>query len=328
MTNNLKIFAKFIDQPLMIAKFNKAMPKVMAGAGVTYWGSDTYETMTKSQDKKNALKLSLKKGVVLGVTIASAIIAPKVASKITKRPPLETIHEVTKQNKETIDTFLKDNKLTSDVSLILQHAKENPISFTNLKRLISNFKGSEKGQKFLDTLIPNPENISSKDIFSEIGYLSVYGAVPVVGGVAGGIGSDILMKDNYKKGISDKINEGMYQYLANIFLCNVGAGVALFGLEKMSVKSKWARAIGMTAGIVLTGVIGGSKIANAVANNVICPLMRAKDKTHRTPEALDIGLHADDIATVSLLSGLKWIEPALPLLYSISGYRAGMGYRN
>jgi hypothetical protein len=29
-----------------------------------------------------------------------------------------------------------------------------------------------------------------------------------------------------------------------------------------------------------------------------------------------------------LLSGLKWIEPALPLMYTLSGYRAGIGYRN
>ncbi len=48
----------------------------------------------------------------------------------------------------------------------------------------------------------------------------------------------------------------------------------------------------------------------------------------RKPEALDISLHIDDIATIAVLSGLKWIEPALPILYSISGYRAGIGYRN
>ena len=28
------------------------------------------------------------------------------------------------------------------------------------------------------------------------------------------------------------------------------------------------------------------------------------------------------------MSGLRWIEPALPIMYSISGYRAGIGYRN
>lgn len=48
----------------------------------------------------------------------------------------------------------------------------------------------------------------------------------------------------------------------------------------------------------------------------------------RKPEVIDISLHTDDIATVAVLSGLKWIEPALPIMYSISGYRSGIGYRN
>ena len=328
MSNNLKVFAKFIDQPLLIAKFNKSMPKVMLGAGATYWAGDTYETMAKSENKKKALNLSLNKGLVLALTMASALVAPKVATKITKRPPLETLKDVRLANKQLIEEFLSKNKVDDSLVKVLEKAKNEPISFKNLKMLMSKFQNPENNKKFLNKLIPNPENISSKDIFSEIGYLSVYGAVPVIGGVVGGISADVLMRDDYKKRIPDKINEGMYQYLANIFLCNVGAGAALFGLEKMNIQSKWARAVGMTAGIILTGVVGGSKIANAVANNVICPLIRTKEKTHRTPEALDIGLHADDVATVSLLSGLKWIEPALPLLYSISGYRAGMGYRN
>ena len=100
-------------------------------------------------------------------------------------------------------------------------------------------------------------------------------------------------------------------------------------LEKMNIKSKSARCIGMIGGIILTGVVGGSMMANFIGNKIINPMLyKNNEKEKRTPELLDISLHADDIATVSLLSGLKWIEPALPLLYSISGYRAGIGYRN
>ena len=59
------------------------------------------------------------------------------------------------------------------------------------------------------------------------------------------------------------------------------------------------------------------------------PVSKSKsEQKERKPEALDVCLHTDDIATVSLLSGLKWIEPALPILYSVSGYKAGSGYRN
>lgn len=99
--------------------------------------------------------------------------------------------------------------------------------------------------------------------------------------------------------------------------------------KTMNIKSKAARCAGMVAGILLTGVIGGSILANYIGNKLINPVIfKEKTDEKRTPELLDLSLHTDDIATVSLLSGLKWIEPSLPILYSISGYRAGIGYRN
>ena len=85
----------------------------------------------------------------------------------------------------------------------------------------------------------------------------------------------------------------------------------------------------MTAGIIATGVLGGSKIANKISEKIVNPLLSPNKKLkERKPEALDMCLHMDDIATVSLLSGLKWIEPTLPILYSISGYKAAIGYRH
>ena len=110
-------------------------------------------------------------------------------------------------------------------------------------------------------------------------------------------------------------------------MCNVGAGLALGILEKMNIQSKHARAFAMITGIILTGVVAGSKIANFVSDKIISPLLKTKIK-ERKPELMDLGMHSDDIATVALLSGLKWIEPSLPILYSLSGYKAGIGYRN
>ncbi len=233
---------------------------------------------------------------------------------------LSTVKE---QNKKLVDSFIKTNPNT-DLKSILEKSKSNLLSLKDISILFNREKD------LANRLIPPPDNIQAKDIFKEIGYLSIYGAVPVVGGVLGGIAADKITEENWKRRVQDKVNEGMYQYLANIFMCNIGAGAALGILEKMNIKSKAARCIGMVGGIILTGVIGGSKIANFIANKVVNPVIcKNKDiKEKRTPELLDISLHADDIATVSLLSGLKWIEPALPLLYSISGYKAGVGYRN
>jgi len=325
--NNLKVFGKFLDQPILISKLNKAMPAIMTIGGGALLANNAIDTFKKNEDKNIAKKETFKKGVIMAASIASALVAPKIASKIVKRGEIDSIKDIAKNNQALINEFLSKNQISKDIEPILTKAGNEVLSLSEIKKLADELTKNKNGEKLFNELIPDPENIKAKDIFSEIGYLSIYGAIPVVGGILGGIGADILTKENYKKTTPDKINEGIYQYLANIFMCNIGAGAALGLLEKMNITSKSARAIGMISGIILTGVLGGSKIANFISQKVIAPLTKSQQK-ERKPEALDICLHTDDIATVSLLSGLKWIEPALPILYSVSGYKAGIGYRN
>lgn len=59
-----------------------------------------------------------------------------------------------------------------------------------------------------------------------------------MGGVTGGIIADKATHTNNRKGTADKVKEGLYQYLANIFLCNVGAGTALFLSERLENAKK------------------------------------------------------------------------------------------
>ena len=215
--------------------------------------------------------------------------------------------------------------------IFLKNQKNHVLKFKEIKTLGKGLSHVNGGKTLFDRLIPEPENISAKDIKNEIGRLSLYGFIPIAGGVAGGIMGDVFTEKKVtKEKMSDRIKEGSYQYLANIFLCNVGAGLALAGLEKMKIKSKMARAVGMVGGIVATGIVGGSSIANYIGKKIINPLFDGKNtkSTERKPEAMDICLHTDDIATVAVMSGLKWIEPALPILYGVSGYRSGIGYRN
>ena len=347
--NNLQVLGKFLDQPMLVSKFQKTVPALLIGGAAAYTAYDA----CKAEDGQRG-KRALKTGVTLGTTVAAALAAPHIASAITKRALPEGVNAIKLKNKELVDTFVKSTPLEEKTVEILNKSKDKVLGFKEVKTLFTDLK-DKGGKEFLEKLIPAPENVSAKDIFSEIGFLSVNGAIPVIGGIAGGIAADKLTdKENWKEKVPDKVKEGSYQYLANIFMCNVGAGLALGLLEKMGITSKAARAVGMTAGIVLTGVIGGSKVANFVSEKVIEPLFHKKDKTHnhanpnndkklqkhidthhkphkhdeRTPELLDIGLHTDDVATVSLLSGLKWIEPALPVMYTVSGYRAGIGYRN
>lgn len=312
-------FGKFLDQPLLTAKIDKKVPAIMTLGTSAFILNEVRNTPPEDRKKKG-----LKLAIILGTTLISAVQAPKIASFITKRETSKTITQIKNHNSQIVDEIILGNKFPEHIEKLLNKAKEKVLSLKEIDIL-----NKKVNKQTLNQLIPPPENITSKDIFKEIGWLSIFGAVPVIGGIAGGVAADMVTEKSWKDGVSNKVKEGVYQYLANIFMCNIGAGAALGILEKMNIKSKAARCLGMVSGIILTGVIGGSAIANYISNKFINSMF-SKDnkKENRTPELLDIGLHTDDIATVSLLSGLKWIEPSLPLLYSISGYRAGIGYRN
>ena len=315
----LTSIGKFLDQPILTAKINKHMPEILTASSTAFIVKDAYQSKEKNK-KKGVIKNIL----ILGSTCISALMAPKIATALTKRKGINSYKQILEHNKKLIDTYLSNNQVENETQKILTKAKTRILSLKEVDSL-----NIPKNQNILENLIPSPVNINAKDIFKEIGWLSIYGAMPVVGGMIGGIAADKVTEKHWKDKIPNKIKEGIYQYLANIFLCNIGAGAALGIMEKANIKSKSARCIGMVAGILTTGVIGGSMIANYIGNKIINPLISKDTKKEiRTPEILDLTLHTDDIATVSLLSGLKWIEPSLPILYSISGYRAGIGYRN
>lgn len=310
---------KFLDQPILTAKLNKHMPELLTAGSGLFLAKQIHET---PEDDK--LKTGLKSTIILGATGISAINAPRIAAYITKKEITKPLSKITAENTKLVKNYLSSHEVSKNIADIFEKAKNKILSVKDIDKI-----NTKEHKEFLNRLIPPPQNIEAKDIFKEIGWLSVYGAIPVAGGIAGGIAADKITGHKWKQKVPNKIKEGIYQYLANIFMCNIGAGIALGVLEKFNIKSKAARCAGMTGGILLTGVIGGSAIANFISNKIINPLILRNSKEEvRHPELLDLGLHTDDIATVSLLSGLKWIEPSLPLLYSISGYRAGIGYRN
>lgn len=332
--NSLTIFGKFLDQPKLVKRFSQAVPSilVLGGAGFTI-----HKTKKAPKDKKH--DVFVKNVAVLTGTILSAIVAPKIAAKIVKGHPHSHNHSHCPghchhhhDESELVDDFLKNNKVSQKTAEILNKSKEKILKLSEVKTIFKEIGTTKNGKELLDDIIPNPENVDSKHVFGEIGRLSIMGLIPVLGGIGGGIIGDKVTDKNWKEKIPNKIKEGSYQYLANIFLCNIGAGAALLAMEKAKIQSKAVRAFAMISGIILTGLVAGSAMANYIGQKLIDPLFGHKHKaklfSERKPEALDAGLHLDDVATVAVLSGLKWIEPALPGLYAISGYRAGIGYRN
>lgn len=343
---NITAIARCVDQPVLLNKLQKKMPSLLVGIAAAYGIADTYKS-SKAKNGDYKKKKALKNSVVISATVLSSLVAAngfKIANKqiiprLIERTPL--IEILNKQN-SAVDTFLAKQKIF-DKSLIsaLNKVRNDYLSVKEVDLLLSRLPKGKDSECLLDVILPKPENLNAKGIFSEIGRLSLLGAIPVIGGVSGGIASDYIVGDLSKKSTANKIKEGFYQYFANIFLCNVGACAALFiaeGLQKSKVikpLSPLKKMVVILSGIVSTGIIGGSWIANKLSQKIIDPLFNKNKKLsckgvydERKPEFADVVLHADDIATAGVLSGFKWIEPALPIMYFVSGYRAGIGYRN
>ena len=328
MIESIKLAGKYLDQPLLVSKFKEAVPKVFIGGGFVYGAKEVNKS-----PKEERFNAAANTTFILGSTIISALAAPKIAAKLVGKPYEKYIaKDIIDKNTALVDKFTSSHKsLNKGLKQVLEKSKSKILNLKEIKTLHAGLSKTKTGKKLFNSLIPEPDNITSKDIISEIGRLSILGAIPVVGGIAGGLAGEKVTKGSLsKEKTANRVKEGAYQYLANIFMCNVGAAAALGVLEKANIKSKAARVAGMVGGIVATGIVGGSAIANYIGKKVINPIFDKDKKSDagRRPEVLDICLHSDDIATIAVMSGLKWMEPALPILYGISGYRAGIGYRN
>lgn len=345
-TSQLSNLGRFLDQPKLVENLNKAMPYTLIGGSLLVGANDVFRS--SKEEKTNA---AIKNLCTLGAVVGSSLIAIK-GLKINGKKIMKGLiddHHEHGHNQEceclgkSIDKYIKKTNIKDEnIKNILTKAKTKILSLKELTNLRNHVNQSAEGKKIFNKISPKPdEHGDSKHIFEEMKRLSLLGLIPVAGGIAGGTLGDKLTDKNWKEKFPNKVKEGAYQYLANIFLCNVGAGAALWGLETLSKKKaikppSGSTKIGaMVGGVLAVGVLGGSAIANVIGQKIINPLFKQEDKQNndgiyneRTPDPLDISLHVDDMASIGVLSGFKWVEPALPLLYSVSGYRAGIGYRN
>lgn len=330
MVNNINTFGKYLDQPALIKKLYNAVPYALTAGTAVYGIYDTYQSSEKERKNKAIQNLS-----ALSFTVASALIATR-GLKIGGKQIFEGLIELPHLHKRDIEEVLskiKDNNLAK--GLINKVKNGEVLKLSEVKGLNSELKKISPEENLLSKIIPDAHNHSP---FEELSKLSLLGLIPVAGGVTGGILGDKLTKKDWKQNLPDKLKEASYQYLSNIFLCNVGAGAALVLMNKLKIKSKAAKLAGVLTGVALVGIAAGNVLANLFGKKVLDPILSNcchhktdnlnKHHSERHPELLDVGLHLDDMASAGFLSGLKWIGPILPVMYSVSGYRAGIGYRN
>lgn len=333
-------FGKCIDQPVLVSKFAEKVPALLIGGSLVKCAMETYKAPKK--EKKNTC---IRTFCVLAGTVAGALLATK------QTLGLNSVKSTLKTQKEVASQILANNKnLSSTATQIISKSGNGKILSPNEIKTLSETLPKQSSKAIIDKLIPPTECVKAKDILKELGSLSYLGLLPVVGGIAGGVAGNAMTDEKWKEKVPNQVKEGAFQYLANIFLCNVGAAAALGGLELLGKKYAWAstktaRVVGMAGGIAATGVFGGSAIANWISKKFINPIFETKEEkakrkereragikesiySERKPELADMGLHVDDFATIGVFSGVKFIEPALPILYSLSGYKAGIGYRS
>lgn len=330
---------KFLDQPLLSNTLSRHMPLILTTVALGFGVKDTFE-----QPKENRKKRAIQNAAILGTITASSLLGANFI-KIKGEKLIESVpkDELLRLQNQAVDDFVKlTPNLKENVTAILNKARTKMLSLKDTDTLLAEIKDKSGSQKLIEKLFGNKENITSQNIMGEISKLSVMGFIPVISGIAGGIAADKLTGEQTREKTTNKIKEGIYQFFANIFLCNVGAGTFLFAAEKLNEKGiiKQLTPLKKTgiilSGILTVGVLGGSFIANQIGNKIVNPIINKiccnKDNTNkkelRKPEPLDIALHTDDIATAGVLSGVKWIEPMLPVMYLVSGYRSAIGYRN
>ena len=269
----IKTIGQYLDQPILVGKFEKTVPTVLTAIGAAHCAKEIHDVPKEKKEKAFIYSTT-----IMTSTILSALIAPKVAAKIVgKQYEKISISSIQNKNKKLIANFLKNNKQSIQIEKILKKAEDSVLSIRNIHFLRNDLLKTKRGESLLKDLIPEPENITSKEIVKDMGRLSIMGAIPVAGGILGGVTADkITDNENWKNKLPDKIKEGIYQYLANIFLCNVGAASALGIMESMNVKSKAIRALSMVAGIIVTGVLGGSFIANYISKKIVTPALDKK----------------------------------------------------
>ncbi|HEY9687305.1 MAG TPA: hypothetical protein V6C52_10040 [Coleofasciculaceae cyanobacterium] len=340
-------FLKFLDQPTLVHRLGQSVPVLLPLGGLAYTANDVY----KAPEGEKAKRL-VKTGSVMLFTLLAAWQSFRRFGK----PNLTTI----RQDARFVFGKLKEEgiQLSKSLSSLLQKAENgkvlNPLEVHTLRKELH--AASPHGKAHFLKLIPDPENeaheLSFKKILHEVKQLSLMGLYPVLGGIAGGVLGNLINRDDWRHELKNQAKEGLFQYMANIALCNVGATIALLGLKQTRyIGSRAARMGAMTLGIGLVGIVFGSSIANFLGKNFFNPLFdegpghtlrRIRDKvaregwgslfrdlnSERHPELMDVALHVDDFATMGVLAGLKWVEPALPFLYSLSGFRSGIGYRN
>ena len=217
------------------------MPSALAATGAGVWGYETFHRRHNRHSGNNrpdhhkhhnSEQKAFKNAVTIASAAGSAYIGAKglkIGGKTLFKGLIDSpkLQDVLQNQSKAIDKFLSA-KTTDDKTLIstLENSKNRPFTLKAIETITERLPKDKISKEFLSEILPEPENLNSKEIFQEIKRLSLIGLIPVAGGVAGGIGADVItgtIKNNfparadalYEKTIADvKARYAKYRKLA------------------------------------------------------------------------------------------------------------------
>jgi hypothetical protein len=367
LLNNFRIYGHFVEQPNVIRSVGHWAAGIGGAGGIA--ALTAADTLKAPPDERR--KILTRDALVLGSTALGTVLA---AHKLMPLPTPEEAKVATNLFIREVKQVLNDVKdkpalytaLEKDLEQLTDKAKLSRADFRNIITKIE--KGAHKDAKqHLAAIFEGEEDLPGfgKELWAKLiqkgdvskgqeegevrkmGNFFAVGGVSVLSGLLGGIAANKVNGVKDPDATVNMFKEGIFQFVANIALCAVGAAGAIVamshkpiaeGLAKMGMAGKAIKTAGIGGGLSL-GIFGGGVIANKLGHHVVNPLcdkLQGKapqpvtdpKQGKRKIEFWDAILHLDDVPTALALAGMEIVEPFIPLFFGFSGYRTGIGYRN
>ena len=220
----IQTIAKYVDQPVLLNKLQQKMPALLIGTGAAYGTYDTFKSPRrhshehpdkhKYQNTESRLKQGVKNAIIISSTITASLVGArglaiggkKIIKGLMEYTPVDKLLQ---KQTEAVNHFISNKKPLDDNLLsILNKSKTTYLSCKDIETLSTKLPADDKRDALFKVILPDKENLNSGEIFGEIKRLSLLGAVPVLGGIAGGLAADAVTGTGSKRKTADKIKEG------------------------------------------------------------------------------------------------------------------------
>lgn len=362
LLNNVRIYGSFVEQPKVIQTVGKYAAWIGGAGGIgAITGMDVMNA--PPEERQKVLK---RDALVLGATaLGTWAAAKKFMTLPTDKNATDAVEHFVDEMQEGLGTLKKPEAYTALKAELESLRGQVQLKTKDFRNIITTIeKHSETAKEDLAKLFEPEETfpgwrekgkelIQSADYrtgkeegeLRKMGNFFVVGGLSVISGLLGGVAANKVNGVKDKNATVNMIKEGVFQFIANIALCAVGAASAILLMapyqeffSKLGWTGKGLKTVGILGGLSL-GIFGGGVIANKLGTHVINPLcdkLQGKapqpvtdpNQGKRKIEFWDAILHLDDVPTAMALAGLEIVEPFIPLFFAFSGYRTGIGYRN